>query len=304
MQLSAEREKLSLIVDTVRRAGGAGIVAVLVSVVPASPAWAARGHFFEGSFGAPCSASPCPGGQLSEPSGLAVNEATGDIYVLDQGNDRVERFSASGEFKGQFDGSGEFEVEGVKSSDTVAGAGGLPSEKESGKFSFASGEANSQPSALAIDNSCALQKLIEPECAAKDPSNEDVYVLDTGHEVIDKFTPTGKYVGQITEAQNAAGESGPFNVLLGVGVDKSGVVLGYQKGGTIEGGEVDSFSDALLNAFAGRVEFATPASRGFLSPGLAIDGDQNFYVRGEREGSFRVEKFNHEGQLVIAELDK
>jgi hypothetical protein len=38
------------------------------------------------------------GGQVSEPAGLAVKDATGDLYVADRGNNRVAEFSASGAF--------------------------------------------------------------------------------------------------------------------------------------------------------------------------------------------------------------
>jgi NHL repeat len=42
-------------------------------------------------------------GQFDEPTGVAVNDETGDVYVADNGNDRVEYFSASGAFVGEFD---------------------------------------------------------------------------------------------------------------------------------------------------------------------------------------------------------
>lgn len=68
------------------------VAAVLaLAAIPAS-ALAARGHVFKGTFGTPGSGP----GQLSEPSAVAVNEATGDVYVLDQGNARVVRFSSIG----------------------------------------------------------------------------------------------------------------------------------------------------------------------------------------------------------------
>jgi len=64
------------------------VVAVLVLAV--ASAVAARGHEFEGSFGEEGEGA----GQLKEPAGVAVNEATGDVYVVDKGNKRVEKFAA------------------------------------------------------------------------------------------------------------------------------------------------------------------------------------------------------------------
>ena len=73
------------------------------------------------------------------------------------------------------------------------------------------------PAAIAVDNSCAEQSppLSGAACEASDASAGDLYVLDAGHNVIDKFAPSGAYLGQLT---------GPFggSELLGIGVDGSG----------------------------------------------------------------------------------
>ena len=66
-----------------------------------APALAQREHVFSKSFGSPGSGE----GQLLQPGGLAVNEETGDVYVIDRGNNRVEIFSAEGAYVGAFDGS-------------------------------------------------------------------------------------------------------------------------------------------------------------------------------------------------------
>jgi hypothetical protein len=157
------------------------LAVVALLTVFSSSALAARGHVFDPSLtiGTPCTAEPCGPGELKEPSAVAVNEATGDVYVVDQGNDRIDRFDAAGNFLGEFDGSA-----------TPAGA-----------FSFGS---EPQVSAIAVDNSCVLQNLTGGACESADPSNGDLYAIDAGHEVIDKFSPTGAYLGQITEADGSA----------------------------------------------------------------------------------------------------
>jgi DNA-binding beta-propeller fold protein YncE len=152
-----------------------GLVATLLAVT-ASSALAARGHVFDGTIGEPCTAEPCAPGKLKEPSAVAVNETTGDIYVLDQGNDRVQIFNSAGDFLGEFNGS----------------------EAPTGPFSFGS---EPQVSGIAVDNSCALHEppLTGSTCKAFDESVGDLYVADTGHEVVDKFSAAGTYLGQITE---------------------------------------------------------------------------------------------------------
>jgi tripartite motif-containing protein 71 len=51
-------------------------------------------------------------GEMSSPSGVAVNQTTGDVYVLDTGNDRVQQFTATGTYIRQWGttgtGNGQF----------------------------------------------------------------------------------------------------------------------------------------------------------------------------------------------------
>jgi hypothetical protein len=156
-------------------------------------------------------------GQFKEPVGVAVNESSnslleptaGDVYVVDKGNNRVERFGATGEYKGQFDGSGKFEAEGKTEVATPA---------PTGKFSA--------PEQVAVDNSGKL--------VTEDPSVGDVYITDTGHKVIDKFSATGEYLGQLTKAEECENEheplpcmksrpiAVPFNELRNVAIDPAG----------------------------------------------------------------------------------
>jgi hypothetical protein len=66
--------------------------ALLLSSVPAS-ALSEQGHVFSFAFGSAGSGN----GQFAEndPRALAVNEASGDLYVIDQGNGRIQRFGCT-----------------------------------------------------------------------------------------------------------------------------------------------------------------------------------------------------------------
>jgi hypothetical protein len=72
-----------------------GLVAALLAVT-ASSALAARGHVFDHTIGEPCTAEPCGPGELKEPTAVAVNEASGDVYVVDQGNNHAHRLDLIG----------------------------------------------------------------------------------------------------------------------------------------------------------------------------------------------------------------
>ncbi len=43
-------------------------------------------------------------GELAGPSGVAIDETTENVYVVDAGNNRVEEYDASGSYRSQFDG--------------------------------------------------------------------------------------------------------------------------------------------------------------------------------------------------------
>jgi DNA-binding beta-propeller fold protein YncE len=142
-----------------------------------APAVAKQVHVFNSSFGTEGSGP----GQFKEPSAVAVNNATGNVYVVDKGNNRVQEFDSTGTaVLAEFDGA-------------AAPTGAL-----------------AQPEAIAVDNSGS----------PLDPSKEDVYVTDTGHNAIDKFTASGTYLGQITQGDGGAA----LEELVGVAVDANGVV--------------------------------------------------------------------------------
>lgn len=177
-------------------------------VLPAVPAGAFKEYVPSFAFGEPCSVTPCGNGQFNEPAGVAVNDATGleptagDVYVVDRGDNRVERFSSAGAYLGQFDGSGPFEAEGKVESGPAA---------PTGKFA--------SPEKIAVDDSGN----------PLDPSVGDVYVEDVGHKAIDKFSSLGEYISQPTET--SAGE--PFGELLGIAVDPSGDLWAYEATGKV-----------------------------------------------------------------------
>ena len=242
-----------------------------VLLVSAAPASAARPHEFKGvTIGEPGSGP----GQLSEPSGVAVNEATGDVYVVDTKDNRVESFSSTGTFLHQFNGQ---EIDGLP--------GGLGKEAPA-KFSFPS--AIAETSGIAIDNACQLHKPVlteatSPTCAEYDPSAGDVYVADVGHSVVDKFTAAGEFVGQVDTAS-------PLN---GIAVSDNGELW------TCTGDEVATvvnFPHAPTTDFTESESRNTPGF-GYAEPGFAADANDNLYVHinGLFAGTNLIYKFTRAG---------
>lgn len=183
-------------------------------------------------------------GSFGNPNGLAV-DAGGDVYVADIATNSVQKFDASGN-PVNFSSLG---------SNTLTGAA-TPATS----FSFPASYGN--PAAIAIDNSGSA-------------SAGDVYVMDEGHDVIDKFDSTGAYVGQITGTSG-----GPFSDIYGIGVDGSGDLWVYQPGS-----EVDEFSPggAFLSSF--------PFNYG-SDPAFAVDPSGDTYAM---RGCDCIEKFDLTG---------
>jgi hypothetical protein len=122
--------------------------------------------------------------------------------------------------------------------------------------SFAFPNVAGNPAAIAVDNST------DPS----DPSRGDLYVLDAGHEVIDKFNSDGEYLSQIT---------GPFSFPpVGLGVDPSGEVRVDVKNPGSEGRylPVEVFDDSPANAFLALVGSEMDTSGGAQVYGFATAG--------------------------------
>jgi hypothetical protein len=252
------------------------VLVTAVLVFSAAPALATRGDVFSKPFGSgPCTVTPlepCEG-KFDEPSGVAVNNATGDVYVIDADNNRVEYFNGGGGYQGEFDASGE---------DLLVEGSAAPT----GQFSFPS--AYAEVSGVAVDNN------------PSSPSFGDVYVADVGHGVIDKFSATGHYEGQVTGTCEKEKESPPcpgskfipfvavFG-LKGIAVDSNGELWVAQQGN--EG--IANFSSAVANEF---LSSRRPAISRMI-PGFAVDSEDNLYVAGEYE----VSKLNSSGDRLIDE---
>jgi len=271
--------------------GVCGVACALV--LCAAPALAARPHVFSTSFAKSCAAEPCTGEFLKKPIAVAVGEEAGEVYVLDEGeagqHGRVVRFNAAGtKVEGEFDGSGSL-GEGKP-----AGGGGNTGEIPTGRFE--------EPQGIAVDNSCALRKLKEPKlslakCEEEDPSNGDVYVVDSGHHVVDKFSAAGEYIGQIDEG------GAPFNGSVnGVAIDVTGTLWV-----STEGTRIGGYSNAVANQFEPpQIEMQLPWGTTIDFPGFAVDGDGDFYGHIGTSNGFgfvpRVAEWDHTGNVLNAEV--
>ena len=258
---------------------------IAAPLATASEATASRPYEFKKAFGAKCLAEPCEGESLKRPSGVAVNEESGDVYVVDEGANRVVRFDESGKYLSEFNGSGKLAGEGK-----AAGSGGKAGEFETGRFS--------EPQTIAVDNTCKLREYNEADCKVKDPSNGDVYLVDAGegHRVVDKYSPAGEYVGQIAEGEEGGVVQRFEHPLDGVAIDPQGAVWVYQETRVLQ-----KYSDARPNAFLEAKKVLIPCCE---VPGFAIDAKGDFYLRHTVSGFPRIAKLDPSGKVITGELLK
>ena len=111
-----------------------------------------------------------PFGSFIDAKGIAVDQSSGNLYVTDINSTKVQVLGSEGGPP----------VGGVSS--TISGA-----STPQGSFDF-----NYLGTFVAVDNACYDKKLSGPACASADPSNGDIYLMDSagqgGRAVVDKFT--------------------------------------------------------------------------------------------------------------------
>lgn len=121
---------------------------------------------FEMSFGSPCDldsgegcASDAGDGQFDMPFGVAVGNG-GTIYVLDQGNNRVQAFNAEGEFQAKW--GSQCALHGLESEDIPEGEG-CDTDAGHGEFLFPKGIAVTPDGrVVVVDSDNHRVQLFEP----------------------------------------------------------------------------------------------------------------------------------------------
>jgi hypothetical protein len=203
---------------------------------------------------------------LSNPQGVATDAGTGDLFVADAANNRIEKFSGSGDFLLAFGAA----VGGVGKNVCLAIEAGLCQKGTSGS---APGEFTAA-TFLAVDN---------------DPSSSsfhDVYVADVGDQIVSKFTSEGVLVeswgtkGQLNGSTTVAGS---FGAIAGIAVGSDGILYVLNTSGLV-------FEFEPGSAFSKEVQLskeAAPDGLGVNSAGelFAVTTTERIFV-SEASGGF------------------
>jgi hypothetical protein len=256
------------------------VAAVLMMLgLSASVALATTGHGYVGQFGV-AGSNDLGGFAGGGPAGVAVRQATGDVYASDpdhsDGGDpavaipRVERFDAAGDFQSDFtidastysapgavavDSSGAVDVVYVGAVNTVAGTGAVLTFSPAGVAgvplsSAGSGSTFAAPVVLAID-----------------PSSGTVFVsavdTTTGLPVIDVYNSLGVFQSKFDGSVGAPGGAA-LTAVSGLAVDGSSRVY------VADGQKVYRYSAA--GAYQATVDDGSHGTPGAVTADASTDG--------------------------------
>ncbi|HTD09344.1 MAG TPA: SMP-30/gluconolactonase/LRE family protein [Solirubrobacteraceae bacterium] len=156
-------------------------------------------------------------GHFDWPVGVTV-DSSGNVWVADTGNDRVQEFTSKGEYLSQF-GSPSQPLEeplgvamGPEGNVFVAdsGLGRVGVYSPSGVLQYRFGSKGS-----------GLQNMSYPSALVFD-SSSDVYVLDTGHDRVEKWVPAGG----VHESSGTGGTHGEQTIYYTAGANTEAAACG------------------------------------------------------------------------------
>jgi DNA-binding beta-propeller fold protein YncE len=167
-----------------------------------------------GSYGKEPGQLSAPEGIVVVPAGAATSAASGEVWVGDSGNDRVDEFSEKGEYIGSFgvEGSGEGQF---KSPDGIAFSGEDAYVVDSGNDRVQEFSMSGQYVAKFGAKGSGSGQFEAPYGIATEPVAGDLYVADSGNNRIQEFSPSGAFVIAYGKKGEGSGEfSGPDGVAV------------------------------------------------------------------------------------------
>jgi sugar lactone lactonase YvrE len=219
-------------------------------------------------------------GQFNGPRAVAV-DASGNVYVADQGNNRIQKFDGNGNFLTKWGSAGIGDGQFYEAAGVAVDASGdvfvVDTFGSVQKFD-GTGTFLTKWGSVGVDNG----QFASPFGVALDVAG-NVYVADTFNDRIQKFDGNGAFISKWSS-----------NSPRGVAVDGSGNVYAIE-GTTSANNRVDKYdgNGNLLTSWGsagvGDGQFNTPSS-------VAVDASGNVYVTDMN--NHRIQKFTSGGTFI------
>jgi hypothetical protein len=223
-------------------------------------------------------------GQFNAPQGVAVDQATGDVYLMDFGNVRIDKWTGEGGFLLAWGWGVADATQGLQTCTTTCYHGSNPD------YGPGTGEFGIGVRGVAVDN--------DP----LSPSFEDVYVPDPGNNRVEKFDPSGGFLAIFGREVNENGSN--------VCVAGEGCQPGKEGSGE---GEFDDITGAIAvgsngNVYVGgneRVQvfgpegvFVKQFAVGGRTHSIAVDEAGDLYVVGGEFSPHVLSEYDSSGALL------
>lgn len=242
-------------------------------------------------------------GQLNNPEAIAVDNATGEVFVADTNNNRVSVFDEDGDFLRAFGWGVDTGAAKLETCTTASGCQAGIGGAAGGQFS--------QPVGIAVDN--------DP----LSPAYHDIYVSEGTNARVQRFTPAGAFVlafgdgvnqttggdvctaasGNTCKAGTSGAGAGQFVPSTGNGFNVPRLAVG--SGGTVHVADYTP-AGARLQRFDSNGAFlsqivplpgSSPTPGGVATLGLAVEPDGDFYVATFETGT-PLRKYDPSGALL------
>ncbi|MEO9276942.1 MAG: HYR domain-containing protein, partial [Nitrososphaera sp.] len=259
-----------------------GIMTILLSSMAIQYSWAATSPVFSTQWGTYGLQNT---GQFAFPQGVTV-DSSGNVYVTDLGNRRIEKFDNSGTFlftwgtKGSGNGQFQSPIGIAMSSDSIYVVDNELNNVQ--KFDL-TGKFVTQWGTQGSGNG----QFLLPQGIAVDPSG-DVYVVDTGNNRIEKFDSSGKYI--LTFGSSGLGD-GQFLSPRGVTADSQGSIYVSDSGNN----RIQKFTEdgTFIQSYG------VTSGVGLKTPiGLSVDKSGNIFVADT--GNNRIVELDSNGHTLTS----
>ncbi len=154
-------------------------------------------------------------GQLHQPGGIAI-DSSGNLWIVDADNNRIEKFSSSGTWIASYGktGSGEVQFNEPRAIAINQSTGNLyVADKANNRIE----ELSSSGAYLASLGTSGSGALKEPEGITVDSSG-DIWVSDTGHNRIVELSPQGTFSREVGSLGSGNGQlKGPQGIAISEG---------------------------------------------------------------------------------------